>query len=424
MTTKTVTNHKAMLSLCILSILLLLLMPLTTIANNKIRISSKLRLPEKLSITDHLPQELVSNILSRLPAKELWRCKFVCKSWFHLINDPNFVTNYYVVYNNSNHNHSHLLLIQRPSLSSNKTFISVLSCNNATGSVSSQTLNLPCEYNSDHKYWTEIMGPCNGIYFLEGNPNMMMNPSLGQFKALPESHFTTPIGTNSLSDYAGFGFDSKANDYKVVVIKDLWNRETDQRRLWCWTAELFSLNSNSWRKLDAPLPSPIEISASSRVYTYENNCCHWLGYVEDEFGKRKDVVLSFDMVNEAFRKINVPRVCKSSIASFATLVPFEESASIGVVVRGKEKRYDVWMMKDYWDEESWVKLYSVGHVEVISRLVGFYKSNQLLWKGNDERLVMYERDSQQVKDLHVYVKNDSLRAARYMETLVSLQRGH
>ncbi|QHO47348.1 uncharacterized protein DS421_6g195510 [Arachis hypogaea] len=53
--------------------------------------------------------------------------------------------------------------------------------------------------------------------------------------------------------------------------------------------------------------------------------------------------------------------------------------------------YDVWMMKDYWDEESGVKLYSVGHVEMISRLVGFYKSNQLLWKGNDERLVMYER---------------------------------
>ncbi|KAL4307204.1 hypothetical protein AHAS_Ahas16G0254900 [Arachis hypogaea] len=354
-------------------------MPLTSIANNKIHISSKLRLPEKLSITHHLPQELVSSILSRLPAKELWRCK--------------------------------------PSLSSNKTFISVLSCNNATGSVSSQTLNLPCEYNSAHKYWTEIMGPCNGIYFLEGNPNMMMNPSLGQFKALPESHFTTPIGTNSLSDYAGFGFDSKANDYKVVVIKDLWNRETDQRRLWCWTAELYSLNLNSWRKLDAPLPSPIEISASSRVYTYENNCFHRLGYVEDEFGERKDVVLSFDMVNEAFRKINVPRVCESSIASLATLVPFEER-------RNAMNDYDVWMMKDYWDEEFWVKLYSVGHVEVISRLVGFYKSNQLLWKGNDEKLVMYERDSQQVKDLHVYVKNDSLRAARYMESLVSLQRGH
>ncbi|XLR28204.1 hypothetical protein HN51_041530 [Arachis hypogaea] len=77
-------------------------------------------------------------------------------------------------------------------------------------------------------------------------------------------------------------------------------------------------------------------------------------------------------------KINVPKICESSIASFATLVLFEESASIVVVVRGKEKCYDVWMMKDYWDEESWMKLYNVGHVEVISRIVGFYKGSQLL----------------------------------------------
>ncbi|RYR05043.1 hypothetical protein Ahy_B06g084872 [Arachis hypogaea] len=116
----------------------------------------------------------------------------------------------------------------------------------------------------------------------------------------------------------------------------------------------------------------------SRIYTYENNYCHLL----DKFGKRKDVVLSFDIVNEAFfRKINVPKICESSIASFATLVLFEESASIVVVVRGKEKCYDVWMMKDYWDEESWMKLYNVGHVEVISRIVGFYKGKLLdTWK--------------------------------------------
>ncbi|RYR54531.1 hypothetical protein Ahy_A06g029825 [Arachis hypogaea] len=61
---------------------------------------------------------------------------------------------------------------------------------------------------------------------------------------------------------------------------------------------------------------------------------------------RKDVVISFDNVNEAFKKINVPRICKSLIASFATLVPFKESASMDVVVRGKEKCYNVWMMKD------------------------------------------------------------------------------
>ncbi|TKY63142.1 F-box protein CPR30 [Spatholobus suberectus] len=310
----------------------------------------------------YLPRELVSNILSRLPAKDLVTCKRVCKSWFDLITDPYFITNHYVVYNNLMHSQSQeeqLLVIGRPFLSRLKTHISVLSwnINDPKKHVSSALLSPPCEYNSDHKYWSEISGPCNGIYFLEGNPNVMMNPSLGQFKALPESHLAGTRGTYSLTEYSGFGFDPKTNDYKVVVIRDLWLRETDERQLGYWTIELYCLNSNSWRKLDADLPLSIEICGSSRVYTYVNNCCHWWGYVDESGGRREDVVLAFDMVNEVFRKFKVPKVRDSSEEEFTTLVPFKESASIGVIVypvRGNVKRFDVWVMKDYWDEGSWV----------------------------------------------------------------------
>ncbi|XP_027358597.1 F-box protein CPR1-like [Abrus precatorius] len=380
---------------------------------------------ERMRIDD-LPRELVSNVLSRLPVKVLMLCKCVCKSWFDLITDPHFITNYYVVYNNLQTQDEHLLVIRRPFLSGLKTYISVLSwnVNDPKELVSSDVLNPPYEYNSDHKYWTEIMGPCNGIYFLEGNPNVMINPSLRQFRALPDSRFTSPHGTHSITDYAGFGFDPKTNDYKVVVVKDLWLKETDERKLGYWTAELYSLNSNSWRKLDDALPLPIEIWGSSRVYTYVNNCCHWWGYV-DESDRTEDVVLAFDMVNETFRKIKVPRIRCSSEEEFATLAPFNESATIGVIVypvKGTEKRFDVWVMKDYWDQGSWVKQYSVGPVLVIYKLVGFYGSNRFLWKDSNERLVLY--DSEQTRDLQVYGKYDSTRAARYMESLASLHRGN
>ncbi|XP_057721939.1 F-box protein CPR1-like [Arachis stenosperma] len=424
-----------MLFLYFLVFLLFLVVILLPRKSNEI-LSSKLALPstksrtkEKVSI-EHLPEELLSNILSRLPSKELQKCKFVCKSWFHLIKDPHFVTKYYVVYNNHIVTNHDLFVIGRPFPSSKKTFISLLSCNsndNITNKnkehVPSKVLNPPCEYNSDHEYWTEIMGPCNGIYFLEGKPNLMMNPSLGQFKALPESHFATPFGGNSLMDYTGFGFDPKTNDYKVVVIKDLWIREKGEEHLGWWRTELYSLNSNSWRRLDAVLPLPIEIWSSSRVYTLVNNCCHWLGYVEDEFGKRKDVVLAFDMVNETFRKIHVPRVRDCWEESSATLVPRDESARIGMVVHSV-KRYDVWVMKDYWSQESWVKVYSVGPVQVISTLAGICGRDQFLWKNNNEELVMYEAESGKVKCLQVFGKNDSLRAARYMESILSLHRGN
>ncbi|KAK7293495.1 hypothetical protein RJT34_16361 [Clitoria ternatea] len=368
---------------------------------------------------EHLPRELVCNVLSRLPAKVLMLCKCVCKSWFDLLTDPHFVANYYVVYNSLQGQEENLLVIRRPFFTGLKTYISLLSWNvDVNVNVSSHVLNPPYEYNSDHKYWTEIMGPCSGIYFLEGNPNVMMNPSLRQFRVLPESHFTSSPGTYSFSDYAGFGFDPKTHDFKVVVIKDLWLKESDERQLGYWTAELYGLNSNSWRKLDTALPLPIEIWGSSRVYTYVNNCCHWWGFVDHE-----DVVLAFDMISESFRKIKVPRIRCSFEEEFATLAPFDESATIGVIVypvKGTDKCFDVWVMRDYWDEGSWVKQYTVGPVQVIYKLVGFYGSNRFLWKDTNERLMIY--DSEQTRDLQVYGKYDSLRAARYMESLVSLER--
>ncbi|XP_057437438.1 putative F-box protein At3g16210 isoform X2 [Lotus japonicus] len=351
-----------------------------------------------MNMEEHLPRELVSNILLRLSAEDLMKSKCVCKYWFNLITDPHFITNYYVVYNNNlmqfQSQEEKLFIIRRPFLSGLKTYISVLSwnINDPKGIVSSEILNPPYEYDSDYKYWTEIMGPCNGIYFLEGNPNVMMNPSLRQFIVLPQSP-----SCGSFTDYAGFGFDPKTNDYKVVVIKD---------QIGIWTAELYSFNSNSWRKLDAALPLPIQIWGSSRVYTFVNNCYHWFGFV-DASNRTGDVVVAFDMVKESFRKIKVPKIRYSSQEDFATLVPFNESATVGVIVypvRGTtEKGFDVWVMKDYLDEGSWTKQYTVGHNEVMYKLVGFYGSNRFLWKDSDERLALYNPDSEvKTKDLQVY----------------------
>ncbi|WJX81321.1 hypothetical protein P8452_64219 [Trifolium repens] len=79
---------------------------------------------------EDLPQESVCNILSRLPARELLKCKCVSKSWFNLIIDPHFISNYYVTYNNliySQNQEEHLLVIRRPFISGVKTYISLLS---------------------------------------------------------------------------------------------------------------------------------------------------------------------------------------------------------------------------------------------------------------------------------------------------------
>jgi F-box interacting protein len=427
-----------MLSFCYFYFLLFL--ATNKIIYTKLALFLKIQRPKRDMVIrrsmDNLPQELVSNILSRLPSRELLKSKCVCKSWYHLITDPHFTTNYYS-FHNKIHSHN-LLVIQRPFISSLKTSISLLSCtlNDPKNHVSSSLINPPKEYISDHKYWLEIIGPCNGIYVLQGNPNVMMNPSLGQFKTLPESHLIdSSNGIYSLTDYASFGFDPKTNDYKVIVLKDVWLKESDERQKGYWTSELYSLNSNSWKKLDSKaLPLPIEICGlSSRVYTYVNNCCHWWSFVNDEnsLSTKQNFVLSFDMVNEVFRKIKVPRICESSNETFSTLVPFEESCTIGVIIRGNvKKHFDVWMMKDYWNEESWIKQYSIGPIELVidHRFMRVIGSNSFLWKcSDDDGLVLHEHESQKTRGIKVNDDgigkyDDSFRAVVYKESLVSLQR--
>ncbi|RHN79630.1 hypothetical protein MtrunA17_Chr1g0179411 [Medicago truncatula] len=224
----------------------------------------------------------------------------------------------------------------------------------------------------------------------------------------------------------------KTNDYKLVVLRDIWfddSHDDEDENDGYLTARLYSLNSNSWRNIDAPpyYPLPCDSWSTSTIYTFVRNCCHWWDVVVDKSGNTGDWVLAFDMVNELFRKIEVPKVQYSLSECYKTLVPFNESDTIGLIVypRGLlDKCFDVWVMKDHWDEGSWIKKYSVGPVPVIYKLVGFYGSNQFLWKDRNKRLVLYEPENENRKYLQFNEKGDSMRTARYMESLVSLKRGN
>jgi hypothetical protein len=60
---------------------------------------------------------------------------------------------------------------------------------------------------------------------------------------------------------------------------------------------------------------------------------------------------------------------------------------------------------------------------MISKFVGFYGSNGFLCQDINERLVLYESEYENTMDLQVYGKHDSIRAVRYRESLVLLQKG-
>lgn len=95
-------------------------------------------------------------------------------------------------------------------------------------------------------------------------------------------------------------------------------------------------------------------------------------------------------------------------------------------IKGNVKNFDVWVMRDYWDEGSWIKHYSIRPIEVIDRVMGFIGNNRFLWKcSSDDGLVLHEHNSQKIRDLKLKdcgKYDDSMRAVVYKESLVSLHR--
>ncbi|KAI9078282.1 hypothetical protein K1719_039784 [Acacia pycnantha] len=132
-----------------------------------------------------------------------------------------------------------------------KVFISLMSFDPTNNNSSLTQLDLIYNRNEvTHLAHLEILGPCHGLYCLHSSPILIVNPSMREFRILPD--IPAPPKTYCLQRYNGFGFDPKTNDYKEVMIMDTWYLQTHERLP--WRVEIYSLNSHCWRNVDFPFP--------------------------------------------------------------------------------------------------------------------------------------------------------------------------
>ncbi|XP_048493339.1 uncharacterized protein LOC104902527 [Beta vulgaris subsp. vulgaris] len=61
---------------------------------------------------DHLPENLIIEILSWLSVKDLLQYKSVCKSWYAIISSPNFISEHLKNYYNNNDDWRGCILVQ------------------------------------------------------------------------------------------------------------------------------------------------------------------------------------------------------------------------------------------------------------------------------------------------------------------------
>ncbi|XP_026428961.1 F-box protein CPR1-like [Papaver somniferum] len=203
----------------------------------------------------------------------------------------------------------------------------------------------------------------HGIFFLHNRMTRdiaLRNPATRQCRLLPKSSNGNPKVGHYHRDFVGLGFDVETRDYKVIPVFSL---EPPKNNIWlglnCMRkVQIYCLSTDSWRLVDSDFRTRSSDGALGRSlngiyfhlgvnYSAEPN--EQVVYCVDT---NKQVILSFDLSKEKYRRIRRPVDQLLHLESIGDkLACISECSGI----------YKVWMLGGYnTEEEMWTELYRVG----------------------------------------------------------------
>ncbi|XP_050368918.1 F-box/kelch-repeat protein At3g06240-like [Argentina anserina] len=237
-------------------------------------------------MSDYLQEPIIEKILLSLPPRSLIKCTTVCKSWLALIKSSTFIQTH--LRHTIQDNNSRLLLLKVVSKSeeSSKSY-SLLWRDPVSGECNLMdpiTFIIDYERNISAQSLS-VIGTYNGLVCLgprvvDDFPVLFWNLSIRSILILP----TSPTPYSIFKRYA-FGYDSRTNDYKVLLIRFV-------------TPPLFDCTD----------------------FVNVNGCPHWSG---NQVGDNS--IMSFDMVSEVFIKIQVPEALgarQAGVQNMGTVLPW------------------------------------------------------------------------------------------------------
>nr|XP_023895074.1 F-box protein CPR1-like [Quercus suber] len=367
-------------------------------------------------MSDYLSEELVLEILHRLPVKSLIRFRCVSKSWDSLITGSVFI--------NSHLNRS-------LSLPSNSNKLIVRHCvdnpyvdhyklidDNNDSFDQIQNIELPLTGRRSKHFI--LIGSANGLFSLyEPDRYILWNPSIRKLIILPKPCIT--VKKHGWCHKA-FGFDPRTNDYKVVRIIRINMFEEAKPPL----IEVYSLNEGCWRITSASFSPGINITGWWRPAASLNGAVHFAVKYEHKPGG--PLVLSFDLHEEVFHVIPLPNVTFKWTGNVHTSVIGGSLSLLFYYGRHADNKCcDIWVMKEYGVVDSWTKQFTVdlNRGGEIIRVLGLQKNGNILVQAHVEgpspcELSSYDPKSEQVKNLGIcgrsyYVDN-------YLENLGLLDK--
>ncbi|KAM0041680.1 putative F-box domain-containing protein [Helianthus debilis subsp. tardiflorus] len=288
------------------------------------------------------PEELIEDILSRLPVKSILRFKSVSKPWLSLISAPSFHNLHSTVAPRT----TALFFTARDSSTNTRYFFSGA---NDGGSVANLMKLDNTVFGAAHRFSEHLKGL---VCFTSrdsrcGKPYaFVFNPTTHKFFKLPDP----PVPLRNYTDenkcnYYLFGFDELSNEHKVLYI------DVESFKLTTIEITIFSFSNYSWRKINVDLPEGV--SARHWWFGTINSVC--VNSTIHLLLRNPLQVLAFDLTTEMFSIVNIhpegaPETISTTNSPFAQLVKINGLLGVACydpwIVNGRNKM-DIWMLQDY-----------------------------------------------------------------------------
>ncbi|CAJ2665391.1 unnamed protein product [Trifolium pratense] len=345
-------------------------------------------------VSNYVPDEITYSILSKLSLKSLKRFECVQKSWSLLFENHFFMNMFRNNFLSNNNDPSSFILRDFVNYDE-EVFYSF------SGERFENNVQLDWSSSFENRVPTQTIKPLPGSE-AQSIERCILKEDVGWVYCAVECYAH------------GFGYDPVINDYKVIrfvnvhlessvqdMEEEMITLDLDRFRLRNYTGfdpfwEIYSLRSNSWRKLHVDRPYSLESVDDTHVYM--DGVCHWLcRYYETV----EPCLVSFYLSNEAFFKTPIPSYeddCFDIKGNWIKLAVL--NGSIALISYHEETTiFHISILGEFCTKESWTKLLIVGPFTCIERPIGVGMKGEIFFIRKDGELVWLDLSTQMIAEL-------------------------
>ncbi|GAU28813.1 hypothetical protein TSUD_21500 [Trifolium subterraneum] len=370
----------------------------------------------------YIPLDIIpETILCRLPIKSLLRFRCICKPWDSLISkDLKFAKKHLRVSPKRQH-----VVTTTWSIAN---LLTVMSC-------PFDSLNLHSIFDSKYTHLEHspiistiddgLVASCDGIlcFAIDHRLAILYNPCIKKVKKLPSIDLPQKKGSTLFA----FGYDPFIDNYKVVAL--FWYKYDFNFGTYKTQANVYSytLGTNSWKRIkDFPFLPWFSGLGMSKHGIFVSGTVNWLAYHQSNghaINVSSQCIVSLHLGKESYQEIPLPDFGNSKML---TLEVMRDCLCLSSL-KSPKSYFDVWLMKEYGNKESWTKLFRLPYYDGFS--YGFLTNiiyiseddNHVLLVFTEKgkfRWVVYDFKNNTTKSSETQDDLDMLKAKVYVESLI------